>query len=639
MPSAQVTITQLPAAGAITGTEAVPIVQNGQTVQTTTGAIAASPAQNQTFITLNQQPTLPNSRSLSGSTGIGLVDGGAQSTLQITLNGASGALESLSPGFVVKTGGTVVARSLTTTANGIAIANPNGVAGNPQFSLSDTVGTINGLAGTGLMGVVGGSTTTLVEIQGTANQISIANGTGPGNPTIAITSNPTIPGTGAMIVPTGTSAQRPGGTNGQIRFNSDTAQYEVYQNGWVDLSTSSGTVDFYHNGMVVASGDGLNFVDSANIDLTVVDDPFNGWVDVTPNLTTTGVAAGAYGSQSNTLTATVDVYGRLSALAQTAIGNLPNAALQNSAVTFNGVTVSLGASGTITSNTTNAVTFNNSGAGDASGTTFNGSAARTISYNTLGAPSTTGTNASGTWNISISGLAATATSLAGGVAGSLPYQSGVASTTFLGIGASTTIMTSTGSAPQWSAASGITVGTATNIAGGAAGSVPYNTGSGATTFLGIGSSTFLLTSTGTAPQWSDPSGVTVGTATNAVNSGITLTSTNATFYPSFVANTSGNEPIRVASGLTFNPSTNTLTTTTFSGALSGNATTATTATNANNIAITASGTNASFYPVFVSATTGNLAPNVDADLTYNPSTNTLTAGTMTATTGIFGGIF
>ena len=35
--SAQVTILQLPSAGAITGTEAVPIVQNGVTVQTTTG--------------------------------------------------------------------------------------------------------------------------------------------------------------------------------------------------------------------------------------------------------------------------------------------------------------------------------------------------------------------------------------------------------------------------------------------------------------------------------------------------------------------------------------------------------------------------------------------------------------------------
>ena len=63
--SAQVTITQLPAAGAITGTEAVPIVQNGQTVQTTTAALAGSPIQTQTFITKNQEPTLANSRALS----------------------------------------------------------------------------------------------------------------------------------------------------------------------------------------------------------------------------------------------------------------------------------------------------------------------------------------------------------------------------------------------------------------------------------------------------------------------------------------------------------------------------------------------------------------------------------------------
>ena len=75
---ANVTITQLPAAGPITGTESVPIVQNGQTVQTTTGAISASPSQNQTFLTLNNESTLPNSRYLSTGTGLGLNDGGAQ---------------------------------------------------------------------------------------------------------------------------------------------------------------------------------------------------------------------------------------------------------------------------------------------------------------------------------------------------------------------------------------------------------------------------------------------------------------------------------------------------------------------------------------------------------------------------------
>jgi len=70
------TITQLPDAGPITGTELVPIVQNGGTYKTTTAAISASPSQNQTFLTQNQELTLPNSRYLSTGTGLGLTDGG-----------------------------------------------------------------------------------------------------------------------------------------------------------------------------------------------------------------------------------------------------------------------------------------------------------------------------------------------------------------------------------------------------------------------------------------------------------------------------------------------------------------------------------------------------------------------------------
>jgi hypothetical protein len=67
--SAQVTILQLPAAGAITGTEAVPIVQNGVTVQTTTGAIAAAPSQTYQYLTLVQTPQLPNSRFIGVTNG------------------------------------------------------------------------------------------------------------------------------------------------------------------------------------------------------------------------------------------------------------------------------------------------------------------------------------------------------------------------------------------------------------------------------------------------------------------------------------------------------------------------------------------------------------------------------------------
>jgi hypothetical protein len=58
----------------------------------------------------------------------------------------------------------------------------------------------------------------------------------------------------------------------------------------------------------------------------------------------------------------------------------------------------------------------------------------------------------------------------------------------------------------------------------------------------------------------------------------------------------------------------------------GSATTATTATNATNTAITANSTNATNYLTFVSATTGNLGQLVNSSITCNPSTGALTGG-------------
>lgn len=131
------------------------------------------------------------------------------------------------------------------------------------------------------------------------------------------------------------------------------------------------------------------------------------------------------------------------------------------------------------------------------------------------------------------------------------------------------------------------------------------------------------------------SATTATTATNANNVATTSVSTNASFYPTFVASsTNSNQAIDLGTGLTFNPSTNNLSTTTFTGALAGNATTATSATsatNATNIATTAVSTNASFFPLFVaSSTNSNQAASLDASgITYNPSTNNLTTTTFT----------
>ena len=76
-------------------------------------------------------------------------------------------------------------------------------------------------------------------------------------------------------------------------------------------------------------------------------------------------------------------------------------------------------------------------------------------------------------------------------------------------------------------------------------------------------------------------GALIGNADTATySSAVSLTadnSTNATNYPLFVNAATGNLSPRTDTAFTFNPSTNTLTAATFSGALSGNASTATTA--------------------------------------------------------------
>ncbi|HSG60991.1 MAG TPA: hypothetical protein VLA24_06095, partial [Pseudomonadales bacterium] len=62
--------------------------------------------------------------------------------------------------------------------------------------------------------------------------------------------------------------------------------------------------------------------------------------------------------------------------------------------------------------------------------------------------------------------------------------------------------------PYWKnvAPSSVSIGTATNLAGGVSGSVPYQSAASTTTFLGIGAANYVLTSTGTAPTWTANTG-------------------------------------------------------------------------------------------------------------------------------------
>jgi hypothetical protein len=93
----------------------------------------------------------------------------------------------------------------------------------------------------------------------------------------------------------------------------------------------------------------------------------------------------------------------------------------------------------------------------------------------------------------------TATSLAGGAAGAVVYQSGTSATAFTSVGTAGQYLQSNGSsAPTWGAVA------TTNLAGGTAGAVVWQSGVTATAFTSVGTAGQVLQSNGSsAPTWSN----------------------------------------------------------------------------------------------------------------------------------------
>ena len=150
-------------------------------------------------------------------------------------------------------------------------------------------------------------------------------------------------------------------------------------------------------------------------------------------------------------------------------------------------------------------------------------------------------------------------------------------------------------------------------------------------------------------------------ATTSTNVTVADESTDTTCNVLFVTGATGDLPPKTGTNLTFNSANGTLTTTTFSGALSGNATTATTLETARNIggvsfdgsaninlpgvntagnqdtsgtaavatAVTVAdeSTDTSCNVLFTTAATGDLAPKSGTNLTFNSSNGTLSATT------------
>jgi hypothetical protein len=133
----------------------------------------------------------------------------------------------------------------------------------------------------------------------------------------------------------------------------------------------------------------------------------------------------------------------------------------------------------------------------------------------------------------------TATNVAGGTTGAIIYQSGVGATTNLSIGTSGQILTVNvgATAPQWTSLGTITAGnatTATNLAGGLLGQIPYQNSAGITQYIGTGTTGSLLQMGANTATFVTTSSIYVGYANTAANA---VTATSAAVAYS-LANTS-----------------------------------------------------------------------------------------------------
>ena len=137
------------------------------------------------------------------------------------------------------------------------------------------------------------------------------------------------------------------------------------------------------------------------------------------------------------------------------------------------------------------------------------SSINSISFGTTGLTPATATQGA----ITVAGTLITSnggTGLSSYTAGDLPFYATGTALSKLSIGSAKTVLTSSGSAPQWSASLDTTQG-GTGVTSYAAGDLPYFAAGTTLSKLGIGANGTFLTSNGTAPVWTSVVGAFVTT--------------------------------------------------------------------------------------------------------------------------------